>query len=219
MATKFERVGERLLGEASNELATKQQKLTERQAAGKNVKAATAEVSQALERVEALQEGVNFVMPTSEPEKTIAEMAATIVTIMLDGEGAANKWLSEILKLMTSLYEEIPDENATRFHVARQGQPYVETGRTDKTPTTRFDSGRTIVADTHAEAIKTLIETGDECGDPYGETPPIEDGEVLVVLGMKNRIVNPDNIWVERVERPVFKGVAPHDNSGDKRFN
>lgn len=219
MATNFEQVGEKLLGEASNELATKQQRLTERQQSGKNVKAATAEVSQALERVEALQEGVNFVLPTSEPERSIAVAAATIITIMLDGEGAASKWRPEVLEMMTKLYEQIPDEEATRFHVARQGQPYVETGRTDKTPTTRFDTGRTIVATTHAAAIRTLIETGDECGDPYGETPPIEDGEVLVVLGMKNRIVDPENIWVERVERPVFKGVAPHDNSGDKRFN
>lgn len=219
MATKFERVRDRLLGEASNELATKQQQLTERQGAGKNVKAATSEVSQALERVESLQEGVNFVMPTSEPEQSIAESAATIITMMLDGEGAAERWLGELLKMMTALYEEIPDEASKRFHVARQGQPFVETGRVDKTPTTRFDTGRTIVAESHEEAIKTLIETGDECGDPYGETPPIEDGEVLVVLGMKNRIVNPENVWVERVERPVFKGVAPHDNSTDKRFN
>jgi hypothetical protein len=218
MTKVAEIVREKLLAEASNELAIKQQQLAERQSSGKNVKAATSEVSLALARVERLQEGVTFVPPDSEPENEIAEKAAAVLTIMLDGEGASTKHLADVLQAMEELHNTLPKEDQKHYFVTRQGQPYAETGRKDKTPTTRFDNGRIIVADNHQKAIETLIKAGDECGDPYGETPPIEDGEVIVVMAMKNRIPNPKKIWVEKVERPVFRGVAPHDNSKDQRF-
>lgn len=213
MSASVDAVRDKLLGGANNELAVAQQQLVERQQNGKNVKAATQEVAEALARVEALQEGVTFTQPTSEPESTIANLAAQMVTVCLDGEGAAQKWLSDLLKMMEQLHKTLPDEDKKRFYLARQGAPYVVPGEKKPTPTTIFPEGREIIAESEADAIKTLVEAGDDCGDPYGETPPIEDGEVLVVLAMKNRVVDTDNIWVEKVERPVFKGVAPHDNT------
>lgn len=213
-----EAVRDKLLGGANNELAVAQQQLVERQQNGKNVKAASSEVGQALARVEALQEGVNFTQPLSEPESTIANLAAQMVTICLDGEGSALKWLPDLLKIMEGLHKQLPDEDKKRYYLARQGSPYQVPGHKRLTPTTTFPDGREIIADTESEAIKILVEAGDECGDPFGETPPIEDGEVIVVLAMKNRVVDTDNIWVEKVERPVFKGVAPHDNTNHRRF-
>lgn len=213
MATAVEQVLEKLLGGANNELAIAQQQLVERQQSGKNVRAASAEVGMALARVEALQEGVNYTQPTSEPEKSIASLGAQMVAMCLDGEGAAQTWLPDLLKTMERLHKYLPDEDKKRFFLARQGAPYVVPGQKEPTPTTVFPEGREIIAESEDEAIKILVEAGDECADPYGETPPIEDGEVLVVLGMKNRVVDTENIWVERVERPVFKGVAPHDNT------
>lgn len=212
-------VRDALLGDASNQLAVAHQELADRSARGKPVQVTTQEVSAALERVEALQEGVTYKEPRHQPEALIAEEAAKIVTMALDGAGAIEKHLRDILNVMEEIHKRLPEEEAKRFVIFRQGAPYKQTGMTEWTPTTRFDSARTVKARSHIEAMEKIIKRGDEEGDPYGETPPVVDGEVIVAAEMNNRKINGGAVWVEKVQRPVFQGEAPRNNSDDPRFN
>lgn len=211
-------VATQLLEAASNDLALKQQNLTERQQSGRNIKTLAQEVQSALLRVEGLQDGVTFQQPRSEPEAEIATKLAIILTYLLDGEESAVRHLGDILAVLEEIYEWLPEEEGQQFFLARQGAPYMETGQAEHTATTKFDNGRVVRAETHSEAISKLVQVGDECGDPHGKTPPIVDGEVLTVIRMRNRRLDRNGIWVEQVQRPVYKGVAPRVNVGDPRF-
>lgn len=216
--TEVRQVTTELLEAASNDLAVKQQTLAQHQQAGRNIKTLTGEVQAALSRVEALQDGVQFQVPKTEPEQMLAATAALLLTYLLDGEESATTHLKAILGTLEELYESLPEEEGQQFFIARQGEPFLETGRIEKTPTTKFDNGRIVRADTHDTAIAKLVKVGDEEADPQGKTPPIVDGEVLTVIRMRNRQLDKAGIWVEKVERPVYRGVAPRQNADDPRF-
>jgi hypothetical protein len=206
---------EQLLGEANNDLAIKHQNLNERQQNGRNVGAATAETQTSLERVEALQEGVTYKIPKSALEALVSEEAAKIITLMLDGEGAAGRHLSMVLGFLDKIFDLLPEEEAKRWIVFRQGPPMRSHGQDRMTATTRFENTRIVKAKDKDVAIEKLVKRGDE---ESNETERIEDGEILVVVGLKNRQIEQDTVWVEEVRRPIFQGAAPRDNTKDERW-
>lgn len=215
-----EGVRDLLLGDASDTLAVKHQDLADRSARGKDTRAVMTEVSAALNRVEALQDGVVYRHPETSKEKEVSDAAARIIVRMLDGPNAVEKHRVDVLSLLDEIRDLIPeDESDRRFVILRQGMPYQETGRVERTSPTRFDNARIVKgAKGYEEAIEKMIERGDEDNDPYGKWPPVVDGEILAVLEIKNHNVSTEGAWIERIRRPVFQGEAPRNNTEDPRW-
>lgn len=202
---------EALLEKANEDLAVKHQQLAKQQKEGRDVGAATHAVGRSFERVEALQEGVKYRIPPDEPQREIAELAATLIALMLDGEDAAQKHVADALNLLEAISGQLPNESSKkRFLVFRQGAPAPNGGAPKPRPV--FDLATEILAFNRAGAIQEAIRMGDSDKNAY---PPITDGEILCVVEITNRNLNKDQVWVECINRPTYVSAAPRDNSRD----
>lgn len=200
---------------ASTALSTTQAVLSRKQSEGGRIKEAAEAVSVALGRVERLEHGVEYTKPDTPREEQIAELGEKILLMALDGPTAAEDHGQAIVEALEEIRALLPGEDRFTYFVARQGQPFQETGRTDQTPATRFDVGKLLEGEDHREAISHLVRIADDLEDPHCETPPIQNGEVVVAIRMRNSVADTSEIWVERVKRPVYIGDAPRDNTAD----